>query len=102
MGGKLAGVLREGGFGRVEEGEVEGFAWWEGVREGAFWLAKSAGWMVGGAGWTEGEKGGLEEGFRVVLEREVEEGGGLVVRGEGGKVGIPMVAFAAVGWKEGG
>lgn len=42
----------------------------------------------------------MEEGFRVVMERGMEEGSGLVVReGESVRVGIRMVAFAGVGWK---
>ncbi|CAF9923087.1 hypothetical protein IMSHALPRED_005848 [Imshaugia aleurites] len=89
--GKLAGTLREGGFDRVEEREVEGVAWWEGVEEAAFWMAATVRMLVG---WGEEEKGGMEGGFRVVLER-----GGGVVRREGGRVGIAMVAFAGVGWK---
>lgn len=98
--GKLAQTLRAGGFGRVEEVEVEGVAWWGSVEEGAYWIARTVGMMVVGRGWSDGEEGGLEEGFRRVLERGEEEGGsGLVVRGEGGRVGFRMVAFAGLGWK---
>lgn len=97
--GKLASVLRAGGFSRVEEGEVEVVAWWGGVAEAAFWITATVKMMVG-SGWTEGEKEGMEAGFREVLERGVKEGdGGLVLRGEGGRVGFRMVAFVGVGWK---
>lgn len=97
MPGKLAGTLREGGFERVEEREVEGVAWWGGVGECAYWIAQTVGMMVG-EGWGEG----MEDGFRVVLERGVREGNerrGLVMTDEGGRVGFRMVAFAGLGWK---
>ena len=54
-----------------------------------------------GEGWGEG----MEEGFRVVLERGVREdkgegkGKGLVMTDEEGRVGFRMVAFAGLGWK---
>ena len=96
--GKLEGMMREGGFERVEEGVLEGRALWGGCGEAAFWLAKTCEMMVG-----EGWGVGMEEGFRSVLERgveEVKEGreGLVVVDGEG-RVGVRMVAFVGVGWK---
>lgn len=94
--GKLAQILREGGFERVEEREIEGMAWWDGVGECAYWMTRTLGMMVG-EGWGEG----MEEGFKVVLERGLREGKGegLVVTDEGGRVGFRTVAFAGVGWK---
>lgn len=63
-------------------------------------MAKTVG-MIVGEGWGEG----MEEGFRVVLERGVREdkgegkGKGLVMTDEEGRVGFRMVAFAGLGWK---
>ncbi|KAL9073109.1 MAG: hypothetical protein Q9161_003163 [Pseudevernia consocians] len=97
--GKLAGTLRTGGFERVEEGEVEAVAWWEGVEEAAYWIVETLRMMVG-RGWGAGERGRVEEGFRVVLGRGVEEGGdGLVVTDGEGRVGFRAVAFVGLGWK---
>ena len=81
----------------MEEREVEGVAWWDGVEETAYWLTATLKLMVG-QGWTEREKEGMEGGFRTVLETGIKEGSGLVMSKEG-RVGFRMVAFAGVGWK---
>lgn len=120
MPGKLSSVLREGGFSRVEESEIEAVAWWGSVDECAYWISETLWLMVGmrdGVGcWGDGAgqvgKEGLREGLRGVLEKGVLRGDGgegeggngdagskVVVRGEGGRVGIRMVAFAGLGWK---
>lgn len=115
MPGKLSSVLREGGFDRVEESELRAIAWWGSVDECAYWMTETLWLMVGmreGKGlWGDGEgkvgKEGMRVGLRGVLERrmgdgegEGEEGDeGVVVRGDGGRVGIRMVAFAGLGWK---
>lgn len=117
--GKLASVLREGGFSRVEETEIDAIAWWGSGDECAYWVTETLWLMVGmreggarrGGGWGDGEgqvgKEGLRVGFRGVLEKRIRRGDGdeggnqgvVVVRGEGGRVGIRMVAFAGLGWK---
>lgn len=68
--------------GGVEEREVEVVAWWGSGEERTCWITETVGVMVW-EGWGEGR----------------EEGSGLVVRGEGGRVGIRMIAFVGVGWK---
>lgn len=112
-------MLREGGFSRVEETEIDAIAWWGSGDECAYWVTETLWLMVGmreggarrGGGWGDGEgqvgKEGLRVGFRGVLEKRIRRGDGdeggnqgvVVVRGEGGRVGIRMVAFAGLGWK---
>ena len=69
-------------------------AWYENEEAAARSLSETLKFMLGKE-WTEEEKGGLEGAFLEAARRE----GGYFVRGEGGKVGFPMVAFAAVARK---
>ncbi|CAF9914510.1 MAG: hypothetical protein ALECFALPRED_009611 [Alectoria fallacina] len=79
--GKLARTLREAGFGRVEECEVECWAWWGGVGEAARWVAATVGMLVG-EGWSQGGEGG--DGGGVSGGDGEGDGGGEGVGGEGG------------------
>ncbi|KAL2043657.1 hypothetical protein N7G274_003964 [Stereocaulon virgatum] len=92
--GKLEQTLRDGGFEDVVEGEVVGHAWWPSVEEAAGRLAETTRMMVG-SGWTVGEKEKMEGGFLDVLRA----GGQHVRRGQGGEVGVEMVAWTAVAKK---
>lgn len=95
--GKLAQTLRDGGFQKVEESEIEAVAWWDDVEAAAHWITATLKMMVGPS-WSEGEKEMMEDGFRRGLERGIREGSGLVVT-DGARVGFRNVAFSGVGWK---
>ena len=92
--GKLASVLREGGFTDVVEGEVVSYAWFEGEEKAAESVSETLKLLVG-SGWGEVEWEEMREGIRRVLAAGSE----FVKRGEGGKVGFEMVAWTGVGRK---
>ena len=95
--GKIAQLLGDGGFQRVEEREIEAVSWWDDVEAAAYWITATLKMMVG-KDWSEEEKGKMEERFREGLERGIREGSELVLR-DGARVGFRNVAFAGLGWK---
>ena len=50
---KLAQTLRDGGFQRVEEREIETVSWWDDVESAAYWISATLKMMVGRS-WREG------------------------------------------------
>ncbi|KAM0803790.1 S-adenosyl-L-methionine-dependent methyltransferase [Usnea florida] len=95
--GKLAQTLRDGGFQRVEEREIEAESWWDDIETAAYWLTATLKMMVA-RHWGEEEKERMEEGLREGLERAIRDGSGLVMT-DGARVGFKNVAFAGLGWK---
>ena len=97
--GKLRDCLRDGGFGNVEEGDVQAVAWFDSVEDMAKNLTATLRLMVGQA-WTEEEKAKMEGGLLEVLREKKAEGTGNGLRFEdGGRAGSEMTAFTAVARK---
>lgn len=92
--GELEQMLKDGGFRNVVESDVLAHAWWYDEKEAAKSMSESLKMMLGD-GWTDEEKEKLEGGFLNALSG----GSKHVVHGEGGKVGIEMVAWTGVGRK---